>query len=84
MNFIEFQSCPPETILLMVVTVLLLLVSGMMSASEVAYFSLQPADIRQLRRFCALGISNTIKAGIASFERENREIIVGEAHVLIG
>ena len=49
-NFIEYQSCPPEAIILMVASVLLLLLSGMMSASEVAFFSLQPADIRQLKQ----------------------------------
>ena len=36
--------------MLMVVTVLLLLMSGMMSASEVAFFSLQPADLRNIKQ----------------------------------
>ena len=50
MNLIEFLSCPPECVMLMVVTVLLLLMSGMMSASEVAFFSLQPADLRNIKQ----------------------------------
>ncbi len=49
MGFIEFVGCSPEVVMLMVVTLLLLLVSGMMSASEVAFFSLSPADIRDLK-----------------------------------
>ncbi len=49
MGCIEFLGCSPEVVMLMVVTLLLLLVSGMMSASEVAFFSLSPADIRDLK-----------------------------------
>ena len=61
MNFIEFQSCPPETILLMVVTVLLLLVSGMMSASEVAFFSLMPSDLRQIKQRTSVASDSVLK-----------------------
>ena len=61
MNFIEFQSCPPETILLMVVTVLLLLVSGMMSASEVAFFSLLPSDLRQIKQRTSVASDSVLK-----------------------
>ena len=60
-NFIEYQSCGPETIMLMVVTLLLLMVSGMMSASEVAYFSLQPADIRQLKQRNTIASESVLK-----------------------
>ena len=49
-DFMLYLGCPPETILLMVVTVLLLLVSGMISASEVAFFSLLPSDLRQIKQ----------------------------------
>ena len=49
-NFIEYQSCPPEAIILMVASVLLLLLSGMMSASEVAFFSLSHTDIREIKQ----------------------------------
>ena len=61
MNIIEFQSCPPETILLMVVTVLLLLVSGMMSASEVAFFSLLPSDLRQIKQRTSVASDSVLK-----------------------
>ena len=60
-NFIEYQSCGPETIMLMVITLLLLMVSGMMSASEVAYFSLQPADIRQLKQRNTIASESVLK-----------------------
>ena len=60
-NFIEYQSCGPETIMLMVITLLLLMVSGMMSASEVAYFSLQPADIRQLKQRNTIASESVMK-----------------------
>ena len=50
MRFIEFLSCPPEMIFLIVVTALLLLLSGMMSASEVAFFSLLPSDLRAIKQ----------------------------------
>ena len=61
MGFIEYQSCPPETIMLMVVTVLLLMLSGMMSASEVAYFSLQPSDLRQIKQRTSLASESVLK-----------------------
>lgn len=50
MNFVEFLGCGPETIFLIVITILLLMVSGMVSSSEVAYFSLSPADIRNIQQ----------------------------------
>ncbi len=61
MGFIEYQSCPPETIMLMVVTVLLLMLSGMMSASEVAFFSLQPSDLRQIKQRTSLASESVLK-----------------------
>ena len=60
-NFIEYQSCPPEAIILMVASVLLLMLSGMMSASEVAFFSLQPADIRQLKQRNTMASESALK-----------------------
>ena len=60
-NFIEYQSCPPEAIILMVASMLLLLLSGMMSASEVAFFSLQPADIRQLKQRNTMASESVLK-----------------------
>ena len=61
MNWIEFLGCPPDAIVLMAVTVLLLLLSGMMSASEVAFFSLQPADIRQLKQSNTMASERVLK-----------------------
>ena len=55
------NSCSPEVIVLMAVTLLLLMVSGMMSASEVAYFSLQPADIRQLKQRNSIASESVLK-----------------------
>ena len=61
MNWIEFLGCPPDAIVLMAVTVILLLLSGMMSASEVAFFSLQPADIRQLKQSNTMASERVLK-----------------------
>ena len=61
MNFVGFEAFTPETVLLMVVTVLLLLASGMMSASEVAFFSLQPADIRKLKKRNTMASESVLK-----------------------
>ncbi|MBQ5690962.1 MAG: gliding motility-associated protein GldE [Alistipes sp.] len=61
MNWIEFLGCPPETIVLMVVTLFLLMLSGMMSASEVAFFSLQPADIRNLKQRNTMASERVLK-----------------------
>ena len=61
MGFIEYMGCPPEMVMLMAVTVLLLLLSGMMSASEVAYFSLSPADIRNIKQRSTMSAVNVMK-----------------------
>ena len=61
MSFIEYQHCPLEAIILMVASVLLLLLSGMMSASEVAFFSLQPSDIRQLKQRNSMASESVLK-----------------------
>ena len=47
--------------MLMVVTVLLLMLSGMMSASEVAFFSLQPSDLRQIKQRTSLASESVLK-----------------------
>lgn len=60
-GFIEFLGCPPNMVLLMVVTVLLLMVSGMMSASEIAFFSLQPADLRNIKQRGSLASESVLK-----------------------
>ena len=61
MNLIEYLSCPPETVLLMVITVLLLLMSGMMSASEVAFFSLSPSDLRAIKQRSTMASESVLK-----------------------
>ena len=61
MGFIEYMGCPPEMVMLMAVTVLLLLLSGMMSASEVAYFSLSPADIRNIKQRSTMSAETVMK-----------------------
>lgn len=61
MGFIEYIGCPPEMVMLMVATVLLLMLSGMMSASEVAYFSLSPADIRNIKQRSTMSAVNVMK-----------------------
>ena len=61
MNWIEFLGCPPDAVVLMAATVILLLLSGMMSASEVAFFSLQPADVRQLKQNNTMASERVLK-----------------------
>ena len=61
MNFVEFLGFTPETILLIAVTVLLLALSGMMSSSEVALFSLSPADLRDIKARGTLSAEAVIK-----------------------
>ena len=61
MNIIEYLGCSPETVLLMVVTLLLLLMSGMMSASEVAFFSLMPSDLRQIKQRTSVASESVVK-----------------------
>lgn len=47
---IEFLGFDTQVIFLFLADIVLLLVSGMMSSSEVAYFSLTPAELRRIRR----------------------------------
>ncbi len=61
MKFVEFLSCPPECVMLMVVTLLLLMMSGMMSASEVAFFSLLPADLRNIKQRGTMAAENVLR-----------------------
>ena len=61
MGIIEYMSCPPETVLLMVVTMLLLMASGMMSASEVAFFSLLPSDLRAIKQRGTMASESVLK-----------------------
>ena len=61
MGFVEYLGCTPDVVMLMVVTVLLLMVSGMMSASEVAFFSLQPADLRTIKQRGSMASESVLK-----------------------
>jgi len=61
MGFIEYLSFPPEMVLLTVITVLLLMMSGMMSASEVAFFSLLPSDLRTIKQNGSMAAESVLK-----------------------
>ena len=47
---VEYLGFSPQILFLLAGDIVLLLISGMMSSSEVAYFSLTPAEIRRIRR----------------------------------
>ena len=61
MAFVEYLGCTPEVVMLMVVTALLLMISAMMSGSEVAFFSLLPSDIRALKQRNTMASENVLK-----------------------
>lgn len=50
MDFVTYLGFTPVVAFKMAAEVLLLMISAMMSASEVAFFSLLPADLRRLKR----------------------------------
>ena len=47
---VEYLGFSPEVLFLLAGDIVLLLISGMMSSSEVAYFSLSPAELRRIKR----------------------------------
>jgi gliding motility-associated protein GldE len=47
---VEYLGFNPSVLALIVGDIILLLISGMMSSSEVAYFSLTPAELRRIKR----------------------------------
>ncbi len=61
MGFIEYLDFTPEIALLTVITVLLLMMSGMMSASEVAFFSLLPSDLRTIKQNGSMAAESALK-----------------------
>lgn len=61
MDFITYQGCGPDTILLIVITILLLMVSAMVSSSEVAFFSLTPSDLRGFKQRNTLASESALK-----------------------
>lgn len=48
-GFVTYLGCPPQVWGLSAATIICLMISAMVSASEVAYFSLTAADIRDIR-----------------------------------
>ena len=48
-GFVTYLGCPTQVWGLLVATIICLMISAMVSASEVAYFSLTAADIRDIR-----------------------------------
>lgn len=61
MSFITYQGCNLETMIHLAIMVLLLFVSAMASASEVAFFSLSPADIRRIHNLRSVRSESTIR-----------------------
>ncbi len=49
-DFVTYLGCPPYVIGLIMITAVLLMISAAVSASEVAFFSLTPADIRNIKQ----------------------------------
>ena len=47
---VEYLGFSSEVLFLLAGDIVLLLISGMMSSSEVAYFSLSPAELRRIKR----------------------------------
>ena len=47
---VEYLGFSSEVLFLLAGDIVLLLMSGMMSSSEVAYFSLSPAELRRIKR----------------------------------
>ena len=60
-DIIAYLGCSVETVMLIIGTVLLLMVSGMMSASEVAFFSLQPSDLRTIKQRGSIASESVLK-----------------------
>ena len=47
---VEYLGFDPQVLYLLAGDIILLLLSGMMSSSEVAFFSLSPAELRRIRQ----------------------------------
>ena len=60
-SILEYNGFSLPTIIKLVVAICLLLVSGMMSASEVAFFSLTHSDIREIKQRKSLAADTTLK-----------------------
>lgn len=61
LDFVTYLGCPPHAVWLMVATALLLCVSAMVSGAEAAYFSLTPANLRNIRQRGTLSADGVIK-----------------------
>ena len=60
-DFVTYLGCPPQAIGLIVATALLLCVSAMVSGAEAAYFSLSPANLRDIKQRGTLSANGVIK-----------------------
>ena len=60
-DFVTYLGCPPQAIGLIVATALLLCVSAMVSGAEAAYFSLSPANLRDIKQRGTLSADGVIK-----------------------
>ena len=58
---VEYLGFEPQVLFLIAGDILLLLVSGMMSSSEVAYFSLTPSELRHIKRGGTLFLDSAAK-----------------------
>ena len=61
MNLIEFLSCPPDCVMLMFVTILLLRLSCRRSASDGSFVSLLPVDIRNIKQRGTMAAESVLK-----------------------
>ena len=58
---IEYLGFDPQVLFLIAGDIVLLLLSGMMSSSEVAYFSLTPAEVRHIKRSGSMAAASATK-----------------------
>lgn len=60
-SIVTFNGFDAQVIFMIAAEIVLLLISGIVSSSEVAYFSLSPADIRRLKRSESMASDSAIK-----------------------
>ncbi|MBR2962263.1 MAG: gliding motility-associated protein GldE [Alistipes sp.] len=60
-SIVTFNGFDAQVIFMIAAEIVLLLLSGIVSSSEVAYFSLSPADIRRLKRSESMASDSAIK-----------------------
>lgn len=82
-DFVTYLGCPPYVIGLIMITVVLLTISAAVSASEVAFFSLTPADLRDLKQRSTVASESILKL-LANSESLLATILVVNNLVNIG